>query len=298
MDEHKSMTRTRALDAPLPPGNFTRLKNGALKVTGIVALAEGTWTDSAVGTPLYYPPKVLEKDAGNWVSPSIWARHPGGTSRPITDKLGSIKNPRYDAESKAIIVDAIFHGRSQASRDVIDLIEEGIVTDVSAEVGGKEVWNAETKRYEAASLAFYGLATVDRGACDVCKMKRNETTESENRDVEERKQMETKELEQKVSALEAEKVELARKAEAEKAELTKQLEAASKARTDEESARVVATKALEGKVAEYEARIKALEKTAAPPITKPGNGESAPAQHLELEMVSPARILNGEVSRA
>ena len=296
MGEHKPMAQTRMLDALLPPRNFTRLKSGALKVTGIVALAEGTWTDSAVGTPLHYPAKVLEKDNGNWIAPSIWSRHAGGSPRSITDKIGTIKNPRYDAETKAVLVDGTFHGRSQESRDVIELIEEGIVTDVSAEVGGKEIWNAETKRYEAASLAFYGLAVVDRGACNVCKMKRNEATECEQLEQKEREDMETKELEQKLAALETEKAELAKKADAERVELTKQLEAVSKSKADEESAHKTAIEERTKKMAEYETRIKELEKTPAPPKTVPGTGEDQ-KETIELEVFTPARIVDGEVSR-
>ena len=298
MEEHKPVSQTRTLELSISPGNFTRLKNGALQVQNIVALAEGTWTDSAVGTPLHYPARVLEKDAANWIGKGIWTRHQGGSPRAITERVGLIKNPRYDTEQKAIVVDGIFHGRSQASKDVIQMIEDGEVTDVSAEVGGREVWNAETKRYEAASLAFYGFATVDRGACNVCKMKRNEAAECETQEQERREEMETKELEQKLAALETEKVELAKKADADKAELTKQLETVSKTRADEDSAHKAASDELTKKLAEATARITELEKQAAPPITKPGNGDSAPNQTIELEIVTPARILNGEVSRA
>jgi hypothetical protein len=296
--EHRPISQTRTLEISISPSNFTRLKNGGLQVNNIIALAEGTWTDSAIGTPLHYPARILEKDAENWIGKGIWSRHQGGSPRAITDRIGMIKNPRYDAETKAIVVDGIFHGRSQASKDVIQMIEDGEVTDVSAEVGGKEVWNAETKRYEAASLAFYGFATVDRGACTVCKMKRNEAAECEQLEQKEREDMETKELEQKLAALETEKVELAKKAESEKAELTKQLETVSKSKTDGESAHKTAVEAMTAKIAEYETRIKELEKQAAPPITKPGNGDSAPKQVTELEVLTPARILNGEVSRA
>lgn len=196
------------------------------------------------------------------------------------------------------MADGLFHGRSQASKDVIQMIEDGEdpVTDVSAEVGGKEVWNAETKRYEAASLSFYGLATVDRGACTACKMKRNEATECETREQEERKQMETKELEEKLAALETEKVELTKKAGTDMAELTKQLETVSKARGDEDVAHKEAVKAFEAKIADYETRIKELEKTAKRPTSLPGTG--ADTQLMQLEVLTPATIRNGDVTRS
>ena len=297
VNEHKPVSQTRTLEISISPSNFTRLKNGGLQVNNIIALAEGTWTDSAVGTPLHYPARILERDNGNWIGKGIWVRHQGGVPRAITERVGLIKNPRYDAETKAVVVDGVFHGRSQASKDVIQMIEDGEVTDVSAEVGGKEVWNAETKRYEAASLAFYGFATVDRGACTVCKMKRNEATECEQLEQKEREDMETKELEQKLAALETEKAELAKKAESEKAELTKQLETVSKSKDDGESAHKTAVEAMTAKIAEYETRIKELEKTAAPPKTLPGTGEEMKPVIQQLEVIMPARIVGGEVSR-
>jgi hypothetical protein len=299
-EDHKTKWQTRTLEISIPVGNYVRLKDGRLQVNNIKVLAEGTWTDSAVGTPLYYPPRTLEKDAENWIGKGIWTRHQGGSPRPITDRIAMVKNPRYDAAEKAVMVDGIFHGKSQPSKDVIQMIEDGEdpITDVSAEVGGKEVWNAETKRYEAASLAFYGLALVDRGACTVCKMKRNEATEYEQLEQMEREDMETKELEQKLAALETEKVELAKKAESEKAELTKQLEAVSKSKDDGESAHKTAVEAMTAKIAEYETRIKELEKTAAPPKTLPGTGEEKKLVVQELEVVRPARSIGGEVSRA
>lgn len=298
MEEHKSMSQTRTLEISIQPSNFVRLKNGGLQVNNITALAEGTWTDSAVGTPLHYPARVLEKDNGNWIGKGIWTRHQGGAPRAITERVGLTKNPRYDPETKAVTVDGVFNGRSQESRDVIQMIEDGEVTDVSVEVGGKEVWNAETKRYEAASLAFYGLAIVDRGACTACKMKRNEATECETQEQEERKEMEKKELEDKLTALETEKVELAKKAESEKVELTKQLETVSQSLEAEKSAGKVASDELMKKLAEAEKRIEELGKLAAPPKTLPGNGEVGNAPSIKLEVLTPASIRNGEVSRA
>jgi hypothetical protein len=299
MDEHPDIERTRMLNIAITTENFTKLPSGALKVTNISALAEGEWTDSAVGTPLYYGPRVLESDAGHWPGTGIWARHQGHTPRPITDKVGTIKNPRYDANLKAVVVDGLFHARSQASRDVIQMIEDGEITDVSAEVGSREVWNAETKRYEAASLTFYGLATVDRGACTTCKMpRRNEADDREKADKKEVEQMtDTKELEQKLAALETEKVELAKKADADKAELTKQLEAVSKTRADELAVQKATLDETVRKLAEAEAKITELGKKPATPQTIPGNGESGLRSVAELQVVTPAIIRNGEVSR-
>lgn len=271
--------------------------DGGLLIRDIIVLAEGTWTDSLVRTPLHYTAKALSKDASNWVATGIWSRHTGGAPRAINDKIGEIKNPRFSLEHKAVLADGFLHGRTQSSRDVIELVKAGLVTDVSAEVGGREVWNADAKRYEAASLAFYGLAIVDKGACDVCKLKHNEAGEPANECQDETKGGETTmsaeptkeptELEKKLADLESEKAGFV----TELAALKEKLQADEKALSEK-----IAT--LEKALAEKDARVKELEKTPAPPKTVSGDSLG---KDEGRELATPTlrvRGRNGEWTRA
>lgn len=66
-------------------------QDGGLLIRDVKLLASGTWTDLHIGTPLFYPGKVLEKYAKNWIDNSLWSRHSGGMSRSITDKIGEVR---------------------------------------------------------------------------------------------------------------------------------------------------------------------------------------------------------------
>lgn len=151
---------------------FVRGGDGSLLVKDVPLLAEGEWTDSSVQTPLFYPQSILKKCANNWVIRSIWARHSGGMPRSITDKVGEIENERFDESAKAILGDLRFHCRTQVSKDCSELVEGGFINAVSVEHGGTEKFNREASRYEAEELEFYGLAMVDRGACETCVIRR------------------------------------------------------------------------------------------------------------------------------
>jgi len=273
---------TRMFNAPIgaPDEKLVSTGNGGLIIKDIVVLAEGTWTDSLVRTPLHYSAETLNSGAANWAATGIWTRHTGGAPRSISDKIGTISNPHYSKEHRAVLADGFLHGLTQASKDVIQLIKAGQVTDVSAEVGGKEVWNEPAKRYEAASLAFYGLAIVDKGACDVCKLKHNEAgVHTEDKEMAEGtteppaappsadgvEKSEVEMLKAKLAALEAELAAL-------KAEQAAQ--EAAKAKVEEVSA------ALEKRLADSEAKVKELEKGPAPPKTVAG--ESSPDGGREL----------------
>ena len=100
--------------------------DGGLMVRDVLALDEGQWTDSAVGTPLYYTPKALSESVGNWKATGFWNRHSGGMPRALTDKVGRVINPRF--LNTGMYVDIFLHKRTQASRDMADMISSGEAT--------------------------------------------------------------------------------------------------------------------------------------------------------------------------
>ncbi len=155
----------RELKLGLKPDKFQEI-DGGLLIKDVPLLASGIWTDSAMGTPLYYPESTLKKYANNWLDHSVWARHAGKIPRSIVDKIGEIRNPHY--EGGAVKGDVWLHGVTQTSRDVIELIKKGIVNSVSVEHSGVEGFNRSKNRYESESIEFHGLAIVNRGACTTC----------------------------------------------------------------------------------------------------------------------------------
>ena len=153
-------------------GRITKEGDGIL-VRGIPVLTPGIWTDSNVCLPLEYTSEVLEKYAASWKLRGLWSRHLGGVPRRAHDKMGEIRNPRY--ENDAITVDLYYHLLSQDSRDGFALLEGGAVSAFSVEHGGTEVFVSDnttdppTHKSRAETLEFYGLAQVERGACPDAK---------------------------------------------------------------------------------------------------------------------------------
>ncbi len=152
-------------------GKIVNYPDGSLRVTGVKMLAAGTWTDSARKTPLNYSPEVLQRSATNWIDNSMWARHLGGVPRRIGEKVGTIEKQRF--EDGAVVADIFYHALSQDSRDTIAMINGGQANFVSVEHAGKERWNVGKKQYEAEDIIFTGAATVNKGACQVCKIREN-----------------------------------------------------------------------------------------------------------------------------
>mgnify|MGYP001179141311 CR=1 FL=1 len=175
--------RTRALSRDLAMSNYVEVDGGML-VKDVPLLTVGTWTDSAVKTPLYYPAKVLEKYCNNWHDRTYWARHSGGHPRSVMDIHGDVRNVRYDPnfreagmdESGAIIGDVFYSYSTTNGKDAaaqaLARARDGRPLAVSVEHGGTETYNPQTRRNEATSLWFSGVASVVRGACERCVMPR------------------------------------------------------------------------------------------------------------------------------
>ena len=168
--------KPRYYNTSLESNKFERTDKGLL-VRDVILLAEGSWTDSNVRTPCYYSPEVLEKYAKNWLDNGLWSRHPGGSPRSVADKIGHVVNTYYSPEHKAIMGDLQFHLRSQLSRDIAEMVQNGLVNAVSVEIGGEEYYNRKSKVNEAVSIDGYGVAVVDRGACDVCLIRHKSAPE-------------------------------------------------------------------------------------------------------------------------
>jgi len=227
-------------------------QDGGLLIKGVPMLAAGTWTDSAVGTPLNYPEATLREYASNWIDTTGWSRHLGGIPRDVTDKVAEIREPRF--ENGAVMGDIFVHGATQKSRDLMEMVKRKLISYVSVEHGGDERFNPRTRQMEASTLSFLGFAFVHKGACTKCRI-----NEAPQEPVEPEEIMpDTKELESQVaeltrrlSVLETPPVKVAEPAEV-KVEVPKEL-----------------TEAL-GTIKNLSERLEKLEKAPAPTVTSPG----------------------------
>lgn len=195
----------RALSIPFTKTQLVQLEDGDLLIKGVPMLAEGTWTDSAIGTPLFYPSKTLEQFAGNWLDTSGWNRHLGGVPRKSTDKVGEAENIRY--ENNAVTADVRVYGFTQTGRDLQEMIKRKLISFVSVEHGGDERLNPATRQMEASSITFTGFAFVNKGACKLCRINEAKVIPAPVVPVEE-PMTDTKELEAQVVTLTRELAEM------------------------------------------------------------------------------------------
>ncbi len=164
--------KPRYFNLSLGERKFDRTEAGFV-VRDVIALAEGCWTDSHIGTPCFYSGGAL-KSKFNIKDNGLWSRHAGSIPRAISEKIGIFEDAGYDEQRKARLVNMILHLKSQASRDIAEMIEGGVINAVSAEVGGEEWYNRKMSRAEALTIDIYGLATVDKGACETCLIRYKE----------------------------------------------------------------------------------------------------------------------------
>jgi hypothetical protein len=256
----------RALSIPFTRTQIVQLEDGDLLIKGVPMLAEGTWTDSAVGTPLFYPSKTLEAYAGNWIDTSGWNRHLGGVPRKSTDKVGEAENIRF--ENAAVTADVRVYGFTQTGRDLQEMIKRKLISFVSVEHGGDERMNPATRQMEASTLTFTGFAFVNKGACQKCRLNEHPPTKETPAIVPVEEPMtDTKELEAQIAGLtkELEAVKAQKPAEV-KVEIPKEL-----------SALPGTIKELSDLVKAQAARIDALEKDGTP---KTGAGQTKELEAL------------------
>jgi hypothetical protein len=179
----------RILNADLDMSKYIELEDGLL-VKDVPILAVGTWTDSAVKTALYYGAPVIREYCKNWKADGFWAKHSGGAPRSVMDLLGDVREMRFDetfqtkgmSEPGAMLGDLFYSYATQNGRDAAAQAKAraklGKPLAVSVEHGGDEAFNPQTNRLEAQSLVFYGLASVEKGACKVCTLPKRTDEES------------------------------------------------------------------------------------------------------------------------
>ena len=143
-------------------------KDGGLLIHDVIIMAAGAWTDMH-GIDTVFSEEVLQRCASEWADNAVWTRHSGGTPRSVTEKIGAVLNPHYSHETAAVMGDVFLHCQTDASRSCASLVqmprEAGGIKDVSAET----IVELEADG-TVVDVSFTGLALVEDGACEVCKL--------------------------------------------------------------------------------------------------------------------------------
>ena len=148
--------------------SYEATPDGGLLVHNVVIMAAGQWTDMHGITPVFSE-EVLQRCAQAWEDTAVWTRHAGGAPRSVTEKVGAVLNPTYSPTEQAVVGDVFLHCRTDASRACANLVqiarEQGGITDVSAET----MVEIDAKG-NVLDVVFTGLALVEDGACETCRL--------------------------------------------------------------------------------------------------------------------------------
>ena len=148
--------------------SYEATEDGGLMIHDVIIMAAGAWTDMH-GIDTVFTAEVLERCASQWADNAVWTRHSGGTPRSVTEKIGAVVNPRYSHDSAAVIGDVYLHCQTDASKACASLVqmprESGGIKDVSAETVVEILPDGLV-----IDVSFTGLALVEDGACEVCKL--------------------------------------------------------------------------------------------------------------------------------
>lgn len=163
MTQHKGY-----YNSPGVMSSYEAMDDGSLLVHGVVIMAAGTWTDMH-GITTTFSPDVLQRCAGSWEDNAVWTRHAGGTPRSVTEKVGAVVNPHYSPAEEAVIGDVLLHNQTDASRACSALVQ------MAREAGGIKDVSAETRvdidrDGTVLDMVFTGLALVEDGACETCRL--------------------------------------------------------------------------------------------------------------------------------
>ena len=143
-------------------------KDGGLLIHNVIIMAAGAWTDMH-GIDTVFTEEVLQRCASQWADNAVWTRHSGGTPRSVTEKIGAVLDPYYSHETKAVMGNIYLHCQTDASRSCASLVqmprEAGGIKDVSAET----LVDIQPDGM-VVDVSFTGLALVEDGACEVCKL--------------------------------------------------------------------------------------------------------------------------------
>lgn len=174
--------------------SFERNEDGSLLVHGVIVMAAGTWTDMH-GLTTTFTEEVLQRCAQDWDDNAVWTRHAGGAPRAVTEKVGAVVNPRYSPADAAVVADVLLHNRTDTSIACSALVqmarEQGGIKDVSAEV--MVVMDDDGT---VTDMVFTGLALVEDGACETCRIPAYSAQEESDMADEEKKETEVKETEE------------------------------------------------------------------------------------------------------
>ena len=132
-----------------------------------VLLNEGFYTDSYSKTKVFYDGSIIKEYAKNWTSNFLTMNHENG----ILSRIGFVENPHWEDEK--LLADLRIIPVTNNARDVISLIENDLVKNLSIEAKTEEEWDNNLRCLRLNYIEFLGTSLVTVGACNDAHLNTN-----------------------------------------------------------------------------------------------------------------------------
>ena len=162
-----SIERTNhKLIIPLTYDTTILQKSGDAKIySNAILLTPGSWSDCLTKAPVEYTDIQLKLSASKWESNFLNIDH----SQSTLDRIGYVKNQHW--RDGKILGDLYIYPITQNARDIIGMIDNGLVNSLSVELSSVDRWDFQTNKRFAENIIFYGLSVVLTPACDQTRIK-------------------------------------------------------------------------------------------------------------------------------
>ena len=132
----------------------------------VTLMTPGRYVDALTNEPALIKSDVLSEYALNWESFYLDIDH---DVYSVLSRIGYVEPKGWDG--KSVKANLKILPITQNARDVISLIDAGLITDVSVEMRTEEVWDYSSEAYVPQSITFTGVGIVTQGACPDAKIK-------------------------------------------------------------------------------------------------------------------------------
>jgi hypothetical protein len=130
-------------------------------------LVSGIYCDSASRKFTYYPESVIKADAKKWKTNHLSIDHSNETLK----RIGKVVNPKF--KDGKLVGDLYIYTITSAGKDIVSLIDNGLINWVSVEVDTKDKYNYDLEIMEVKSMSFVGASVVTVPACGGAKIVSN-----------------------------------------------------------------------------------------------------------------------------
>ncbi len=142
----------------------------------VTILSGGQWNQQDKKSQIIYPRDILQRDAKNWKRKFIYVKHTerkDGTPHDAFNIVGFVEDPHYSVQRNAIVANLRIIGNTSTGKDIIHLIDKGVIRFLSPEVWTDDHYSYSKGARIATSLNFNGVAlVVDTPACKDAEINR------------------------------------------------------------------------------------------------------------------------------